>query len=45
MLGGIVGVTMHYLRFGPKQIDPDEDLEGKAAQDEGKPAQDRGDRP
>jgi hypothetical protein len=21
MLGGIVGVTLHYLRFGPKQID------------------------
>jgi hypothetical protein len=21
MLGGIVGVTLHYLRFGPKQTD------------------------
>jgi hypothetical protein len=21
MLGGILGVTLHYLRFGPKEID------------------------
>jgi hypothetical protein len=24
MIGGILGVTMHYLKFGPKQVhDPD----------------------
>jgi formate dehydrogenase iron-sulfur subunit len=22
MIGGIIGVTMHYLRFGPKQVEP-----------------------
>ena len=28
MIGGILGVTMHYLRFGPKQVhDPDGALE------------------
>jgi len=21
MLGGIIGVTLHYLRFGPKHVD------------------------
>jgi formate dehydrogenase iron-sulfur subunit len=23
MLGGVIGVTLHYLRFGPKQVDAD----------------------
>jgi len=23
MIGGLIGVTMHYLRFGPKQVPPD----------------------
>jgi formate dehydrogenase iron-sulfur subunit len=36
MLGGIVGVTLHYLRFGPKQVDA---LKHDASKDEtgGKP--------
>jgi hypothetical protein len=24
MIGGVLGVTMHYLRFGPKQVKEDE---------------------
>jgi formate dehydrogenase iron-sulfur subunit len=37
MLGGILGVTLHYLRYGPKQIPPDNhDLEGKPPQDTGR---------
>jgi hypothetical protein len=28
MLGGIVGVTLHYLRFGPKQVDAEKDENG-----------------
>ena len=35
MLGGILGVTLHYLRFGPKQVEPDHDLEGKPEPDRG----------
>jgi hypothetical protein len=23
MLGGILGVTLHYLRFGPKEVGPE----------------------
>ena len=28
MIGGLVGVTMHYLRFGPKQVKDDEGGQG-----------------
>jgi hypothetical protein len=28
MLGGIVGVTLHYLRFGPKQVDAEDHKNG-----------------
>ena len=24
MIGGLIGVTMHYLRFGPKRVKDDE---------------------
>jgi hypothetical protein len=24
MIGGLLGVTMHYLRFGPKHVSPNE---------------------
>jgi formate dehydrogenase beta subunit len=24
MIGGVIGVTMHYLRFGPKQVKPEQ---------------------
>jgi hypothetical protein len=33
MLFGVIGVTMHYLRFGPKQVVHDHDLEGEPGQD------------
>jgi formate dehydrogenase beta subunit len=25
MIGGVIGVTLHYLRFGPKQVEPERD--------------------
>jgi hypothetical protein len=28
MLGGIIGVTLHYLRFGPKVVDDDRGKNG-----------------
>ena len=28
MLFGIVGVTLHYLRFGPKEVESDRDRKG-----------------
>jgi formate dehydrogenase beta subunit len=28
MIGGLIGVTMHYLRFGPKQVPEDKKKEG-----------------
>jgi hypothetical protein len=42
MLGGILGVTMHYLRYGPKQVFPDHDLEGEPEQDPKQPKDDGG---
>ena len=30
MLGGIIGVTLHYLRFGPKQVDAEKHENGGA---------------
>jgi hypothetical protein len=29
MLFGVVGVTLHYLRFGPKQVEGDRDHKGE----------------
>jgi formate dehydrogenase iron-sulfur subunit len=28
MLGGILGVTLHYLRYGPKQVDAEKPENG-----------------
>jgi len=28
MLGGILGVTLHYLRFGPKRVEDHKDQKG-----------------
>jgi hypothetical protein len=28
MLGGIIGVTLHYLRFGPKRVEGDKEQKG-----------------
>jgi hypothetical protein len=28
MLGGIIGVTLHYLRFGPKRVEGDREQKG-----------------
>jgi hypothetical protein len=28
MLGGILGVTLHYLRYGPKEIDAEKPENG-----------------
>ena len=29
MLGGVIGVTLHYLRFGPKQVEPEKNREDR----------------
>jgi hypothetical protein len=29
MLGGILGVTLHYLRFGPKQVEAEKENDGR----------------
>jgi formate dehydrogenase beta subunit len=29
MIGGVIGVTLHYLRFGPKQVEPEKNGEGR----------------
>jgi formate dehydrogenase beta subunit len=29
MLGGVIGVTLHYLRFGPKQVETDKNGDGR----------------
>ena len=29
MIGGVIGVTLHYLRFGPKQVEPEKEGGGR----------------
>jgi len=45
MLGGILGVTLHYLRYGPKQVVHDHDLEGEPEQDKNRQDKNNGGRP
>jgi len=30
MLGGLIGVTLHYLRFGPKYVEPEQEKDSRA---------------